>query len=348
MNSENKLKGLYEVPGTLIYTGDKKWSGHEIIFVQYNKVDYNVSKPDSVEEIKLRDDMINWIVIRGIEKEDIIKELGEKFNIHNMVLEDIVEFSEDSTVDFYEEFDFYSLTMLNIYENIDKIIAENISVIKLPNLVISFHESSDLVINKLVNRIEKNQGYIRKMSEDYLVFAIIDFLMDTYFQEFNKLIERVLEFEDKLLNRSQDKHLLKKIFNLKKQISDLKRFAMQLKEMTKEIHSYKPKKSMLPFYKDLRSKSTKLYGMAEGFKDDVSALIELKFSLSNDTMNQIMKTLTIISTIFIPLSFLTGFYGMNFKYMPELGYKLSYPILIFVMLIIVIGMFRYFKNKKWF
>lgn len=348
MSTQNELKGLYNVPGTLIYTGNNKWSGHEIILIQYNESEYSFKKLESLENLELRDDVINWIVVRGIEKESLIRDVGDKFNIHNMVLEDIVEYSEDCKVDFYEDFNFYSLNTLNIYEKIDRIIAEKISIIKMPNLVISFHESSKLVINKLITRLDKKQGYIRKMNEDYLVFAIIDHLMDSYLQELSKLTERILEFENKLLNGHHDKFLLQSIFNLKKQVSDLRRYTIQLKEMTKSIHSYKPKKAMLPFYKDLRSKSTKLHGLAEGFKDDVSTLIELKFSLSNDSMNQVMKTLTMISTIFIPLSFLTGFYGMNFKHMPELTYKLSYPILIIFMLIIVVSMLRYFKNKKWF
>ena len=237
--------------------------------------------------------------------------------------------------------------MIYLNKKSDEIEYEQISFILGEGYLITFQEKTGNIFNNLQERIENGIGKLRNKKENYLMYALFDIIVDNYFLILENFEERIEALEEKIVNNPSQK-IIEEIISLKKEISKFKRNVIPIKEILIKISNIDYfDESMNIYLKDLHDHSTIIYESIEIIYNRSNDLIQLCHSSIGNSMNEIMKILTTISTIFIPLSFLAGLYGMNFKYMPELSWEYGYYFILGLMFIVVAGMILYFKRKNW-
>lgn len=344
---KNKKVGL--APGTLIYTGELKDEKIKIILYSYNKETVKKVIDNSLDKLSFfnEKDFVNWIVIEGVHDVELIKKIGVFYEIDNLILEDILNINQRPKFEEREKYISFFLKMIYLNKKSDEIEYEQISFILGEGYLITFQEKTGNIFNNLQERIENGIGKLRNKKENYLMYALFDIIVDNYFLILENFEERIEALEEKIVNNPSQK-IIEEIISLKKEISKFKRNVIPIKEILIKISNIDYfDESMNIYLKDLHDHSTIIYESIEIIYNRSNDLIQLCHSSIGNSMNEIMKILTTISTIFIPLSFLAGLYGMNFKYMPELSWEYGYYFILVLMFIVVAGMILYFKRKNW-
>lgn len=344
---KNKKVGL--APGTLIYTGELKDEKIKIILYSYNKETVKKVIDNSLDKLSFfnEKDFVNWIVIEGVHDVELIKKIGVFYEIDNLILEDILNINQRPKFEEREKYISFFLKMIYLNKKSDEIEYEQISFILGEGYLITFQEKTENIFNNLQERIENGIGKLRTKKENYLMYALFDIIVDNYFLILENFEERIETLEEKIVNNPSQK-IIEEIISLKKEISKFKRNVIPIKEILIKISNIDYfDESMNIYLKDLHDHSTIIYESIEIIYNRSNDLIQLCHSSIGNSMNEIMKILTTISTIFIPLSFLAGLYGMNFKYMPELSWEYGYYFILGLMFIVVAGMILYFKRKNW-
>ncbi len=337
-------------PGTLLYTGDLQ-EYFEINVIDYSQNNYKEFNPKNIEEcFQFKDSpTVTWINITGLHRTDIIEQIGKHYNLHPLVLEDILNIRQRPKIEYFDDYIFIVLKMLSYNEVLKEIDAEQVSIILGSNFVFTFQERKGDLFDTIRNRLRNNIGIIRKSSSDYLLYSLIDVIVDNYFLILEKIGVRIEDIEDKiLLNPSPE--VIRTIHNLKNSLIELRKTVWPLREILSNLYKgeselIKDKTSV--YFRDVYDHTIQIIDTIETLRDIVSGLLDVYLSSISNRMNEIMKVLTIIATIFIPLTFIAGVYGMNFKFMPELEWKMGYPMVLLVMFLSAIGMLIYFKRKKW-
>jgi magnesium transporter len=349
VKKHSKKAGL--PPGTLVHIGEKKTEKVRIILIDYSEQDFQERTVDTIEECfpSKETPSITWINIDGIHQIETIKKIGRHFELHPLILEDIVNTGQRPKCEDYEKYLFIVLKMLS-YRNENKSIqSEQVSLILGQNVVISFQETIGDVFEQIRDRIRHAKGRIRKMSADYLAYALIDSIVDNYFVILEKLGEQVESIEEELITKSTEK-TLQQINGIKRELLYLRKSVWPLRELTNNLEKTESPlviDATKPYLRDVYDHTIQIIDTVESFRDMVSGMFDIYLSSISNRMNAVMKVLTIIATIFIPLTFIAGIYGMNFKDMPELAWKWGYPIVLIVMAVVGISMLIYFKRKKW-
>lgn len=341
-------KKIGMAPGTVTYMGDKENVSLHVEVIDYSKDHYSIKNYNTVEETYHlgSDDTITWTNITGLGNVDDIKRLGTFYNIHPLILEDIVDPHQRPRVDEYEDYIFVIAKMLYYKDN--ELVVEHISVVMGEDYVLTFQESEFDVFDGLRARLEAGKGRIRTEKSDYLLFCILDSVIDNYFLIVEALAEKIENLEDELFedpreSASQEiQELKREALRVRKNIFPLREVVSRL-EKTEVSYVYP---QTINYYKDLYDNIIQVIETIEIYRDMIWGMVDLYMSTMSNKMNNVMKVLTIIATIFIPLTFIVGVYGMNFD-MPEQHYKYSYFIVWGVMIAIFIGMVYYFKKKKW-
>jgi magnesium transporter len=346
----NKITKCGTDPGTLLYTGQKIVENPIVTVIDYNTSVYNedvITDLDLLSDYKTRS-TVTWINVEGLSNIAVIENLGNIFGIHPLVLEDILNVSQRPKVDFYHDYVYVVLKMLNYNEKLDIFEAEQISFILGNNFLISFQEEQGDSFDKVRERIKK-KARITEKGADYLLYSLLDIVVDGYFTALERMGEWIEKLEREILVRPVPKRSF--------EISDLKRDAIFLRRniwpVREIIHSLsRNEESVITtdtmfFVNDLYDHIVQAIDNLENDREMIGALLELYLSNISNKMNEIMKTLTMIATIFIPITFITSLYGMNFKYMPELNYRYSYFVVLGVIFTIGIIMIIYFRRKKW-
>ncbi|MEJ6467683.1 magnesium/cobalt transporter CorA [Fusobacterium ulcerans] len=344
---KNKKVGL--APGTLIYTGELKDEKIKIILYSYNKETVKKVIDNSLDKLSFfnEKDFVNWIVIEGVHDVELIKKIGVFYEIDNLILEDILNINQRPKFEEREKYISFFLKMIYLNKKNDEIEYEQISFILGEGYLITFQEKTGNIFNNLQERIENGIGKLRNKKENYLMYALFDIIVDNYFLILENFEERIEALEEKIVNNPSQK-IIEEIISLKKEISKFKRNVIPIKEILIKISNIDYfDESMNIYLKDLHDHGTIIYESIEIIYNRSNDLIQLCHSSIGNSMNEIMKILTTISTIFIPLSFLAGLYGMNFKYMPELSWEYGYYFILGLMFIVVAGMILYFKRKNW-
>lgn len=344
---KNKKVGL--APGTLIYTGELKDEKIKIILYSYNKETVKKVIDNSLDKLSFfnEKDFVNWIVIEGVHDVELIKKIGVFYEIDNLILEDILNINQRPKFEEREKYISFFLKIIYLNKKSDEIEYEQISFILGEGYLITFQEKTGNIFNNLQERIENGIGKLRNKKENYLMYALFDIIVDNYFLILENFEERIEALEEKIANNPSQK-IIEEIISLKKEISKFKRNVIPIKEILIKISNIDYfDESMNIYLKDLHDHSTIIYESIEIIYNRSNDLIQLCHSSIGNSMNEIMKILTTISTIFIPLSFLAGLYGMNFKYMPELSWEYGYYFILGLMFIVVAGMILYFKRKNW-
>jgi magnesium transporter len=339
-------------PGTLVYTGDREKESVKITIIDYDESNFQEQDVNCSEEcFPFRDKTtVSWININSIHQADIIESIGKYFRIHPLVLEDLMSTGQRPKVENYDDYVFVVLRMLSYNERKDGIDNEQISLIIGHNFVISFQEIEGDVFNPIRTRIREAKGYIRKMKADYLAYALIDAIVDNYFIITEKLEEKTEQIEESLLTGSTPSEL-QEINSLKREMVFVRRILWSSREAFNILgrrESSLFSDNTLLYIRDVYDHTVQLIDTIDSLREIVSDMINVHLSNVSNRLNEIMKVLTVISTIFMPITFLAGLYGMNFEHMPELKWHLGYPILLLVMFTIGISMLTFFKRRKWF
>ena len=338
-------------PGTLVYTGEKRTEKVKISLIDYGEKKYEEHEIDKIEEcIPFKNKpSVTWINIDGIHQVDIIEEIGKCFDLHPLVMEDIVNSEQRPKIEDLENYLFLVVKMLQYDEKEQNIKAEQVSLILGSTYVISFQEREGDVFNIIRKRIKEGKGLIRKKDSDYLAYALIDSIVDNYFSILEKMGEKIEDIEGEVITNPSPE-TLQSIYSLKREMISLRKSVWPLREIINRMERGEMKLITKPtelFLRDVYEHTIHIIDTIESFRDMISGLLDIYLSSISNKMNEVMKVLTIIATIFIPLTFIAGVYGMNFQNMPELEWKFSYFIVILIMFFIGLCMVWYFRRKKW-
>ncbi len=338
-------------PGTLIHVGEKRTGKVRITIMDYNDTQFQEKEVKTIEEcFPFRDTpKITWINIDGVHQVDIIERIGEHFDLHPLMLEDIMNTEQRPKIEDFGEYMLIALKMLRYNKEKSEIEMEQVSLVLGSNYVISFQEKEGDIFDPIRERIRKRKGRIRKMGSDYLAYALIDLIVDHHFVILEEIGGKIGDIEDELVKNPMPS-TLKEIHNLKREIIYLRKSVWPLREITNgltRVESKLVKKTTHRYLGDVYDHTVQVIDTVETFRDILSGMLDLYLSSISNKMNEIMKVLTIIATIFIPVTFVAGVYGMNFIYMPELQWKWGYPAALIIMIFIAIIMLLYFRRKMW-
>ncbi len=338
-------------PGTLVHIGEKKTDEVKITLIDYDEKDFQEIELNSIEDCFPYKDKstVSWINIDGLHDIEVIEKVGKHFGLHPLLLEDVLNTSQRPKLDDYGSYFFIVLKMLSCDEEEGIIEAEQISLILSSRLVISFQEGVGDVFNSVRERIRNNKGRIRKAGADYLVYRLMDAVVDNYFFILEKVGERIEDLEEELVTNPTTETLVE-IHELKREMIFLRKSVWPLREVVTSLdrdESSLIETSTHTYLRDLYDHTIQVIDTVETFRDLISGMLDIYLSSVGNRMNEIMKVLTIIATIFIPLTFIAGIYGMNFNYMPELQHPWGYPAALCVMFLLGCLMLVYFRKKRW-
>jgi len=346
----SKMAGL--APGTLIHIGEQKIEKSKIRILDYDE--------NRVEEIEIRTveeafpykgkPTVTWISIDGIHDKEIIEKIGCHFNVHPLLLEDIMNTNQRPKMEDFGDYLFIVLKTLNHDEEEDKVRAEQVSLIVNQDVVISFQERESPIFEPLRERIRSGKGRIRKTGTDYLAYSIIDAIVDEYFVVIENIGEDIERFEDRLVI-DPGPRTLKGIQSLRTEMLILRKAIWPMREVIlrlERLDSALVQESTGIFFRDVYEHTVQIMDTVETYRDMLSGMLDIYLSSISNRLNEVMKVLTIIATIFIPLTFIAGVYGMNFDFMPELRWRYGYAFVWSVMLAAAGVMLYYFRKKKWF
>ncbi|UCD64235.1 MAG: magnesium/cobalt transporter CorA [Candidatus Zixiibacteriota bacterium] len=344
-------------PGAVVYVGEHREEPVEISIIDYDQTNYTDKTTERVEDcFSFKDSpTVSWINLSGIHDIGLVEKLGSHFDLHPLILEDIVNTGHRPKLEESEKFILVMLKMLYLKPENHDILSEQISLIFGNNFVISFQEKRGDVFQPVRERIKKTVPRVRFMTADYLAYALIDAIVDHYFVVLESIGERVEALEEELVANPVSAHL-DTIHRLKRELVFIRRAVWPLREVIgglDRMESGLIQSSTKMYLRDLYEHAIQVIDTVETFRDMVSGLLDIYLSSVSNRMNEVMKVLTIIATIFIPLGFLAGVYGMNFDTsaspfnLPELGFEYGYPLFWLAVLIVGGGLFIFFRRKRW-
>ncbi len=336
---------------TLIYTGDRKDAKigiHIIDFDEKNLLEAEASSVEQCLDYKNKP-TITWINLDGVHSAALLEKLGDCFSIHRLVMEDIMNIDQRPKIEDHGEYIYLVMKMLSNGRGAD-IITEQISIILGPNYILSFQEGVEGdVFNLIRERLRSGKGRIRKMGADYLAYALIDAVVDNYFVILEKIGEKIELLETELIDNPTQK-TVHAIYRLKRELIFLHNAVWPLREVVNTLgkqESLLIKEATAPYLRDVYDHVIQVIDSVDIYREMLSGMLDMYLSSVSNRLNQVMKVLTVITTIFMPLTFVVGVYGMNFKHMPELDWRYGYPSVLLIMAGIVCFMIVYFKRKKW-
>jgi magnesium transporter len=338
-------------PGTLVHIGQRRSESVRITILDYDETNFQERQVPAVEECFpfKATPTVTWVNIDGIHDVDVIEKLGKEFELHPLILEDILNTTQRPKCEDFDKYIFMVLKMLSYDEGEGGLKAEQVSMVLGRNFVISFQEQVGDVFEQIRDRLRNSKGRIRKMGADYLAYTLIDAVVDNYFVILEKFGEKIESMQEQLVADPSEK-TLQQIHSVKREMIFLRKSVWPLREL---INGLQRTESALVadatniYLRDVYDHTIQIIDTIESFRDAVSGMLDIYLSSISNRMNAVMKVLTIIATIFIPLTFVAGIYGMNFKYMPELGWRWGYAAILILMMVVAILMLIYFRRKKW-
>jgi magnesium transporter len=349
---KSKKSGL--PPGTLVHIGEEKSDRVRITVIRYNEVgvhEQELAGPDELETLSREhgEEGVTWINIEGVHHLETIEKMGKYYGIHPLTLEDIVNTEQRPKIEEYPDYLFIVLKGSGCADPKDQPGMHQISLVLKPSLVISFEEQAGELFDILKNRIRSGQGRIRKTGSDYLTYCLIDAVVDRYFNVLEKLGEDIESVQEQLI-KNPTRTTLQEIHGMKREMILFRRSVWPLREAVGSfLRSESPviQKTTLVYFRDVYDHVIHVIDSIEIYREMLAGMMDLYLSSISNRMNEVMKVLTVIATIFMPLTFIAGVYGMNFKYMPELEWPWGYPAVLLLMASVAVCMLIYFRRKKW-
>jgi magnesium transporter len=339
-------------PGTPVHIGERKTERTTIEVIDYDAAHFEQKQVETAEDcIPYRDKpTVTWIDVEGIHQVEVLERLGECFGLHPLTVEDILNTDQRPKMEEFDSYIYVVLKMLSYDDERDEVVTEQTSLVLGANFVLCFQEGEKGdVFEPTRERLATGKGRIRQMGADYLAYSLVDAVVDNYFVILEKLGDEVEILEDELVSDPRPE-TLQAIHDLKREMIFLRKSVWPLREVIGRLERGETpliKDSTRIYLRDVYDHTIQVIDSVETLRDMLSGMLDIYLSSVSNRMNEVMKVLTIIATIFIPLTLLAGVYGMNFSYMPELEWRWGYPVLWLVMLSVAAVMLLYFRRKRW-
>ena len=337
----------------MIHTGDRKTETTWITLIEYDAVNYREEKAQTLDQALIHmkgGPAVAWINIDGLHDLQLMDAIGKAFHIHPLTIEDILNTGQRPKIEEFDSYLYLVLQMLVHDEKTGKVTSEQVSFILGDHFLISFQEIEGGLFHGVRERIRKTKGRIRAMGSDYLCYALLDAVVDHYFLVLEGVGGAIETLETKIAGKP-DASLITELHGLKRELIYLRTQVWPLRDvlgkLTKNDITRISDQTAL-YLRDVYDHTIQIIDNVEIMRDLVTGMQEIYLSTQGNHLNEVMKVLTMISTLFIPMSFVAGVYGMNFKYMPELEWRWGYPLFWALIGILVSGMFIYFRKKRWF
>jgi magnesium transporter len=350
IKKRSKKAGL--PPGTLVHIGEKKSGEPKMTLIDYDEAHFQEREVKAAEEcFAFREKpTVTWINMEGVHQVEAVEKLGNCYGFHPLVLEDILNTDQRPKMEIYGDYVYIVLKMLYGSDPKRLVETEQVSLILGSNFVISFQEGTEGdVFDPVRERIRSGKGLIRKMGSDYLAYSLIDMIVDNYFIILERLGEKIELLEEELVVHPTTK-TIQEIQKFKNEMILVRRVVWPLREVISGLgrkESPLIKETTEIYLRDVYDHTVQVMDTIEVYREMLSGMLDIYLSSVSNRLNSVMKVLTIIATIFMPLTFIAGIYGMNFKYMPELEWRWGYPAVWLIVAVIGISMLIYFKKKKW-
>ncbi|HSW70190.1 MAG TPA: magnesium/cobalt transporter CorA [Gammaproteobacteria bacterium] len=347
-----RVKKIGQPPGSAIYTGKKKASETYITLLCYSESDFYEARGKTLEEVlppHKQPGVTTWIHVAGLQNITLIEQLAKLYHIHPLTVEDILNVDQRPKVEEFENYLFITLKMLFWNEKRRIFTTKQISFVLGKDFLLSFEENENIHFKPIRERLQSSSSQrMRQQGSDYLAYRLMDSIVDYYFVVLEGLGDQIEKVEDAIISDPTPQNT-RTIYRLKRQLMSLRKSIWPMREAIS--HLTQLEKIFTPFtriyLRDLYDHVVQAIDTVETFRDILASMLDVYLSSLSTRMNEIMKTLTIIATIFIPITFIASFYGMNFQYMPELHWRHGYAVVIGIMSVMVIMMLIYFRRKKW-
>jgi magnesium transporter len=338
-------------PGTVVYVGEDRVEPVTISFIRYNQSGADAPRVVAPADVvpPVQGDGIAWYTINGVHDAGILSAIGERFGLHGLVIEDIANTNQRPKIEEFEQHLFIAMKMITFDEEAKELVAEHVSLIVGEGYVLAFLENEGDVFEPVRQRIASGKGRIRKMKSDYLAYALMDAIVDNYFAVLEDLGDQIDDVEEEVVE-SPTVQTLRTVHRLKRELIFLRRSVWPMREVVNTIlrdEGELVREETRIFLRDLYDHSIHVIDTVETLRDIVAGMLDVYLSSVSNKLNQVMKVLTVMSSIFIPLTFVAGVYGMNFKYMPELEMSYGYPAVMIGMLVVALGLLAMFRRKEW-
>jgi|SRR5690625_3317554 len=346
---KNIAENINTPPGTATHVGEKKIENVKLTYTKYNKENIERKSIENIDEFihDKEPNKVKWLNITGLQDTELIENLCQTLNVHPLVVEDILNTGQAAKYEAFEHYLFLNAKSI-IFNKKDELEAEQISFLLFKDRLISFQESESTIFDPLKKRLVGGT-YIRKNNADDLLYGLLDNIVDHYFVVMEKIGDEIDKVEDELLS-VPTKEVLHKIYALKRELIFIQNTLWPMRNVVNTLSRNETDlidEKTTRYFQDVYDHVIQMIDLTETYRDISSGMLDTYLSSISNKTNDVMKVLTIYSTIFIPLSFLAGVYGMNFKYFPELNWKYSYPLFWLVSILITIIMIRFFKKKDW-
>ncbi len=340
------------VPGSPIYIGDRTPVDATLSLIQYNAEQVCFITPESLEEILAMQEegMVNWINVNGLADQDLVKRLCGYFRLETLTVEDILNTEHRPKAEDFGTY-FFLITKMITRRPDGSVEYEQVSIVITRLGVITFQETPGDCFGPVRERLRTGVGRLRRLGPSYLAYALLDVITDNYFAVLESLGDLLEAKEDEAVSRSAGNRFMVDLQGVKADLGRMRRTVWPVREAVSALlHTQSEilEDGLDPFLRDLYENTVQVLDSLEVYRETAASIQEVYLSSVSNRMNEVMKVLTIISTIFIPLTFIVGVYGMNFRYMPELEHPWGYPVTWGVMIAVALGMVAYFKKKKWF
>ncbi|MBI4284041.1 MAG: magnesium/cobalt transporter CorA [Chloroflexi bacterium] len=338
-------------PGTLVHIGEKKTEEVKITTIKYDETHFEerVSKELNEFSLSKNESMVTWINVDGIHQLNILERLGDRFGLHPLILEDILNTDQRPKIEDMGGYIYVVLKILDYDNKHSGIMADQISLILGPNFVLTFQEKEGEIFNPVRERIRTGKGRVRTTGADYLAYSLVDAIIDGYFAVLEKLGESIEFLEEKIVTKSTPE-TLQILHGLKREMIFLRKSVWPLREVISALERGESslfKESTRMYLGDVYDHTIQVIDVVETFREMLSGMLDIYLSSVSNRLNKAMEFLAIVATVFMPITFIAGVYGMNFKYMPELEWRWGYPVVWFVTLAIAIFMLISFRRKRW-
>ncbi len=344
-------------PGTLVATSEPThpaFAAHPEVLITrilYDAAGYDEREVAAIEEAfpTPGDERTLWIDIDGVHDVGILERVGSRFGLHPLLLEDIAHTEQRPKLESYGDHLFMDLNVLHLHDDSDEIHAEQISLVLGGNWLLSFNEGPQPWARTLRDRLKADKAHCRKHGPDYLAYSILDAVVDDYYKVLERIGDRLEELEEELMASPAPK-TLHAVYALKREVINLRKSVWPLRELIGGLQRERDlvRESTGVYLRDLYDHAVQVLDTVETYRDLLAGMLDIYLSSVSNRMNEVMKVLTVIATIFIPLTFIAGVYGMNFEHMPELSWRYGYGLIWAVMIGIALAMLAYFRRKKWF
>jgi magnesium transporter len=347
VQKRSKKTGL--PPGSLVHIGERKPGKVTLHIFRYNAAGCEELQPERADQLSPpSDESVVWINVGGVHDVQVLETLGKQFSLHPLLLEDVANTDQRPKLDDYEEYLFVVIKMLSLTER-KEIAVEQVSLVLGRNYVLSFQENGTDVFQPVRERLRGGKGRLRQADSDYLLYALVDAIVDQYFAVLELMGERLEAVQQAVVDDPKPE-TLNDIHALKRQLLFLRRAVWPLRDVMNNLSRsdcrflHDPTKV---FFRDVYDHVVQIVDTIETLREMVSASLDIYLSSVSYRLNAVMRVLTVITTIFMPLSFIASIYGMNFEYMPELRSPWGYPLVLGVMAAVGVGMLVLFRKKRW-